>query len=155
MKVYADRYALDYNPTYVWFSADCCNFVSQSAYAGHMPQTSGTYESGWWYSKNGTNGTVDDRWSWSWISCSRQIGYWIGRRADWVSSINGVGKGDVIYYDWSGDGGWDHVAVLVGTNSAGQKVIDAHTTDHYRVWWKLGSSSTRYAFGRVRAYWVL
>ena len=42
----------------------------------------------------------------------------------------------------------------MGTNAAGQKVIDAHTTDHYRVYWKLGNSSTRYKFGRVRDYWV-
>ena len=155
VRTYADRYALGYNPTYVSFSADCCNFVSQSAFAGGMPPSSGSYDTGWWYSKNGTSGTGDDHWSWSWISCTKQINFWVGRRIDWVSSIGAVGKGDVIYYDWGGDGGWDHVAVLVGTNSAGQKVIDAHTTDHYRVWWKLGSSTTRYAFGKVRAYWVI
>jgi hypothetical protein len=154
-KAYADRYALSYNPTYVRFSADCCNFVSQSAYAGSMPQSRGTWETGWWYDKDGSSGTGDDEWSWSWISCAKQIGFWVGRRIDWASSISGVGRGDVIYYDWGGDGVWDHVAVLAGTNSAGQKVIDAHTTDHYRVYWKLGTSSTRYAFGKVRAYWVI
>jgi hypothetical protein len=45
--------------------------------------------------------------------------------------------------------------VLVGTNSVGQKVIDAYTTDHYRVRWKLGSSGTQYRFGRVRVAWVV
>ena len=61
----------------------------------------------------------------------------------------------LIYYDWSGDGVWDHVAVVAGSNSAGQKVIDAHTTDHYRVYWKLGYSGTRYRYARVRPQWVV
>jgi len=155
VRTYADRYALNYNPTYMPFSADCCNFVSQSAFAGGMPLAGGDWTSGWWYKKNGTSSPADDGWSWSWISCSRQIAFWLGSRIEWKSSISDVGKGDVVYYDWTGDGQVDHVAVLVGTNAAGQKVIDAHTTDHYRVPWKLGTSSTRYKFGRVRDYWVI
>ena len=58
-------------------------------------------------------------------------------------------------YDWSGDGYWDHVAVVAGSNSAGQKVVDAHTTDHYHAYWKMGSSSTHYKYARVRAQWVV
>ena len=155
VRAYADKYALGYNPTYMRFSGDCCNFVSQSAFAGGMPVSLGDWTTGWWYGKNGTSSPSDDSWSWSWISCSKQIAFWLGTRIDWVSSISSVGKGDVVYYDWTGDGLIDHVAVLVGTNAAGQKVIDAHTTDHCRAYWKLGSSSTRYKFGRVRAYWVI
>ena len=45
--------------------------------------------------------------------------------------------------------------MLAGTNSAGQKVVDAHTTDHYHVVWKLGYSATRYKYARVRAQWVV
>ena len=66
------------------------------------------------------------------------MGYWNTRRTDWETSAGVLSRGDFIYYDWSGDGVWDHVAVVAGTNSAGQKVIDAHTTDHYHVYWKLG-----------------
>ena len=58
-------------------------------------------------------------------------------------------------HDWTGDGTWDHVAELVGTNSAGQKVVDAHTTDHYHVYWKLGSSSCRYRYAHTRATVVI
>jgi cell wall-associated NlpC family hydrolase len=155
VRAYADRYALTYNPTYARFTGDCCNFVSQGAFAGGMPVALGDWTTGWWYDKQGTGSPSDDAYSWSWISCSRQTSFWVGTRIDWVSGIAGVGKGDVVYYDWTGDGSWDHVAVLAGTNSAGQKVVDAHTTDHYRVFWKLGTSSTRYRFGRVRAAWVV
>ena len=91
----------------------------------------GDWTSGWWYDKEGTTSPGDDHYSWSWISCSRQIAFWLGTRIDWVSSISNVSRGDVVYYDWTGDGSWDHVAIFAGTNSLGQKVIDAHTTDHY------------------------
>ena len=152
---YADRYALSYNPGYVRFGADCANFASQVGCAGGMPITSGDYSNGWWYDKHGTSSTSDDRYSLSWINVTKQISYWNGSRTDWVSSISSLGKGDFVYYDWSGDGFWDHVAVVAGSNSAGQKVVDAHTTDYYRTFWKMGYSSTRYRFARVRAQWVV
>jgi hypothetical protein len=152
---YADKYAITYNPTFVRFGADCANFASQCARAGDMPQAGSTYTSGWWYDKDGSSGPGDDTYSLSWINVPKQMSFWNGRRTDWATSISDVGKGDFIYYDWSGDGVWDHVAVLAGTNGAGQKVIDAHTTDHYRVYWKLGYSATRYKFARVRALWII
>ena len=60
---------------------------------------------------------------------------------------------NVTPHDWTSNGSWDHVAVCVGTNSLGQKIIDAHTTDHYHVYWKLGTSSTKYRFARVDTKW--
>ena len=83
------------------------------------------------------------------------MAFWNGRRTDWVSSVSDVSRGDFVYYDWTGDGVWDHVAVFAGTNSAGQKVVDAHTTDHYRVFWKMGTSDTKYKFAHTRASWVV
>jgi cell wall-associated NlpC family hydrolase len=153
---YADTYALSYNPTFVRFNgADCANFASQCARAGSMPQSLGTTTSGWWYDKGGTSSPSNDTYSLSWINVAPQMGFWNGLRTDWQTSAGTLSRGDFIYYDWSGDGVWDHVAVVAGTNSAGQKVVDAHTTDHYHVYWKLGSSSTKYKFARVRASWVI
>lgn len=154
-RAYADKYALDYNATYVRFSADCCNFVSQGARAGGMPMALGEWTSGWWYDKEGTTSPSNDHYSWSWISCSRQIAFWLGTRIDWVSSVSNVSRGDVVYYDWTGDGSWDHVAIFAGTDGLGHKVIDAHTTDHYHYYWKLGTTYTKYKFGRVRAAWMV
>ena len=149
---YADTYALAYNPTFVRFSgADCANFASQCARAGDMPQASGAITSGWWYDKDGSSSPSDDTYSLSWINVTRQIGYWNTRRTDWETSAGMLSRGDFIYYDWTGDGVWDHVAVVAGTNSSGQKMIDAHTTDHYHVYWKLGYSGTKYRYARVRA----
>jgi len=153
---YADSYALTYNPTFARFSGvDCANFASQCARAGDMPQAAGSTSSGWWYDKQGTSSPGDDTYSGSWINVTRQMSYWNTRRTDWETSAGVLSRGDFIYYDWSGDGVWDHVAVVAGTNSSGQKVIDAHTTDHYHVYWKLGTSSTKYKFARVRAQWVV
>ena len=152
---YADRYALSYNPGYVRFGADCANFASQGGRAGSMPVTSGDYSNGWWYNGKGTSSTSDDSYSLSWINVTKQMSYWNGSRTDWVTSIGALGKGDFVYYDWSGDGYWDHVAVVVGSNSAGQKIVDAHTTDYYHTYWKMGSSSTHFKYARVRAQWVV
>jgi len=151
----ADRYALRYNPAYVRFGADCANFASQGGFAGGMPVNSGDYSNGWWYNAKGTSSTSDDSYSLSWINVTKQMSYWNGSRSDWVSSINSLSKGDFVYYDWSGDGYWDHVAVVVGSNSAGQKVVDAHTTDYYHTYWKMGYSSTHYKYAHVRAQWVV
>ena len=153
---YADTYALAYNPTFAHFSGvDCANFASQCARAGDMPQAAGSTSSGWWYDKQGTSSPGDDQYSLSWFNVTRQMSYWNTRKSDWETSAGVLSRGDFIYYDWSGDGVWDHVAVVAGTNSSGQKVIDAHTTDHYHVYWKLGTSSTKYKFARVRAQWVV
>jgi hypothetical protein len=155
-RVYADKWALSRNPSYRDFSpSDCANFGSQVMLAGGYPKALGSYTSGWWYDRKNTSATSDDTYSHSWIAVIPQMGYWLGRYADLQSTITGVTKGDYVYYDWSGDGVWDHVAELVGTNSAGQKVIDAHTTDHYRVYWKLGSSSTKYRFVHTRPSIIL
>ena len=153
-QAYADSYALSYNPTFTRFSgADCANFASQCARAGDMLQTSGA--NGWWYDKDGSSSPSDDTYSLSWINVTRQMGYWNTRRTDWEMSAGMLSRGDFIYYDWTGDGVWDHVAVVAGTNSSGQKMIDAHTTDHYHVYWKLGYSGTKYRYARVRPQWVV
>ncbi len=155
-QAYGDKYALSYNPTFVRFTGvDCANFASQCARAGSMPQKSGSATAGWWYSKGGTSSPSNDSYSLSWINVTRQMSFWNGGRTDWATSAGVLGRGDFIYYDWGGDGVWDHVAMVAGTNSAGQKVVDAHTTDHYRVFWKLGTSTTKYKYARVRASWVI
>jgi len=152
---YADTYALSYCPTYVRFGADCANFASQAARQGKMPVSAGAYDYGWWYNKNGTASPGDDKYSMSWINVGKQMAWWNDRNSEWGPTYNGVTRGDVVYYDWSGDGIWDHVAVVVGKNSAGQRIVDAHTTDYYHTYWKMGTASTVYKFGHVHDMWVV
>ncbi len=154
-QAYADKYALSYNPTYVRFGADCADFASQCANAGSMPHSGAAYNIGWWYNKKSTSSPSDDTYSLSWINVTKQISFWNASRTDWATSAGALSRGDFIYYDWTGDGFWDHVAFVAGTNSAGQKIVDAHTTDLYHVYWKLGSSNTKYKYAKVRTQWVI
>ena len=154
-QAYADKYALSYNPTYVHFGADCADFASQCARAGVMPVSLADWDNGWWYDKKGSSSPGDDTYSLSWINVTKQMSFWNARRTDWATSAGTLSRGDFIYYDWTGDGVWDHVAVVTGTNSAGQKIVDAHTTDLYHVFWKLGSSTTHYKYAKVRTQWVV
>jgi hypothetical protein len=150
-KAYADKYCLTYNPTYMAYSADCANFASQTMFAGKMPQLPGDYENGWLYDKHGTSSPSDDSCSHPWIAVMRQMAVWNNRFTDARSTISELGKGDYVYYDWTGDGVWDHVAEVVGTNSSGQYIVDAHTTDYFHTFWKMGSSSTKYRLAHTRA----
>jgi cell wall-associated NlpC family hydrolase len=154
-RAYADKYALHYNPTFVSFDADCANFASQCGRAGDMPMASGDFYNGWWYAKAGTSSPSDDSYSLSWINVPKQMNFWYARRVTWADAAGDLSRGDFVYYDWTGNGTWDHVAVVTGTNSAGQRIVDAHTTDYYHVMWKLGSSATHYKFAHVRAQWII
>ena len=40
-------------------------------------------------------------------------------------------------------------------DSVSGKAVDAHTTDHYHVFWKLGTSSTKYKYAKTRAEWIV
>jgi hypothetical protein len=149
-KAYADKYCLTYNPTYMAYSADCANFASQTMFAGNMPQLPGDYENGWLYDKNGTSSPSNDTCTHPWIAVMRQWAVWNGRYTDARSRISELNKGDYVYYDWTADGVWDHVAEVVGTNSSGQYIVDAHTTDYYHTFWKMGTSSTKYRYAHTR-----
>jgi len=61
----------------------------------------------------------------------------IGRE---VSSIDELEKGDVINYDWDGDGHWDHAAIYLGNNK-----VAAHSTSVWGASWNLGGAA-RYRF---------
>ena len=156
-QAYADTYCLSYNPTFVRFAgADCANFASQCARAGSMPQQRRRRHQRL-VVRQGRHLVARRRHLQPELDQRHPADELSGtaRRTDWETSAGVLSRGDFIYYDWSGDGVWDHVAVVAGTNSAGQKVIDAHTTDHYRVFWKLGYSGTKYKFARTRVSWII
>ena len=43
-----------------------------------------------------------------------------------VSSVDALERGDVINYDWEGDGGWDHAAIYLGDYKAAAHTEWAH-----------------------------
>ena len=54
-----------------------------------------------------------------------------------VSSIGEMVKGDVVNYDWDGDGDWDHAAIYLGDYKVG-----AHSNSVWEVSWDLGGASS-------------
>ncbi|MEM4309080.1 MAG: SH3 domain-containing protein [Thermoplasmata archaeon] len=74
-----------------------------------------------------------------------RLGSWLVTSGNAVdkSSVNDLDVGDVIVYDWGGDGVWDHVALYLG----GGKVA-AHTTSHFGADWRLGGAA-KYRFVHI------
>lgn len=124
---YADKYWKNYNRNYREYrGVDCANFVSQCLYAGGMPRTSD------WYPE-----------SVNWINVMGHIRHFKAYGAFMTASNASVSKGNPVYYDWNGNGTYDHVALCVGTNASGMPVVDAHTNNVYHVPWQMGSRGRR------------
>jgi hypothetical protein len=135
---YADRWWDSYNPAYRHFEVDCTNYISQCLRAGGAPTWGIPNRSrGWWYS--GKN------WSYSWavanslrwfLSGSRQ-----GLTAKEVSSPEQLSPGDVICYDFEGDGRFDHNTMVVRKNSEGMPLVNAHTSNSRHRYWAYEDST--------------
>ncbi len=115
---YGDTYALNYNlsvyNSYKGKGGDCANFVSQCLYAGGFPTDST------WY-----------KHSVAWINVMRQIKHFSNYGTFLTADNGNILKGNPVYFDWNGDGTWDHATICVGRNSNGIAIIDSHTRDLY------------------------
>ena len=86
---------------------------------------------GWWYS--GTN------WSFSW-SVSNALRWYFassnkGLTAKEVEKASDLLPGDVIFYDFEGDGKWNHTTIVVAKDANGEPLVNAHTQNsRYRYW---------------------
>jgi len=146
---YAENHWNDYNDWYEDFcgsGGDCANFASQVVLAGEYPkQWSGSYQ--WWYNHNGTQDPGNDTWSTSWINVWYQklaldyhYGYFTG-------SANNLKVGDLVYMDWTGDGTWDHVAIVVVADpSGGNPLLDAHCNDRHQMSLSWFGAASNYYF---------
>jgi len=167
---YATNYATSPNTaSYDYFSTgDCTNFVSQILEAGGVPQEVYTSEyQGWWHqtSTNWLGNTVHN-YSVSFIRASTfasymGVSYTTTRHFDF--SLN-VDEGDIIGYDVSSDGDWDHMAFVTdkndySSNYGGKSFYDykvaQHTTNYHKWtsdsgngWEKLEDSG--YTYGIIR-----
>jgi len=151
---YADLWWDTPNPEYRHFDVNCTNYVSQCLYAGGAPMTyTGKRETGWWY-RHGQG----DAWSFSWtvsnslrlyLSSSRT-----GLAAERVDSAEALDLGDVIVYDWDGDGRFQHSTVVTGFDENGMPLVNANTVSSRRRYWDYRDSyawseRTKYAFFHI------
>ena len=148
---YADRWWNSNNPEFKAFDVDCTNYVSQCLYAGGIPMD-GRYnqQTGWWFSNN--------RWSLSWAVAHSFRWYLASDRnimgAVAVDTPEKLQPGDVICYDFEGDGHWDHSTIVTDKDGQGMPLVNAHTTNSRHRYWAYEDSSAwtqniRYKFYHI------
>ena len=137
VRQYAERWWNDYHPKFKKFEVDCTNFVSQCLLAGGFPMQGGERrDEGWWYRGNGGE---DDNWSYSWAVAHSLHWYLAGGRTPipvWeVQHPQELAIGDVVCYDWSGGGKWEHTTIVTGHGADGMPLVNAHTVNsRHRLW---------------------
>jgi hypothetical protein len=127
---YAELWWNGYNPAYQRMQGnDCTNFVSQVLHAGGMPMIfSSSRSKGWWY-KGKT-------WSYSWtVAHSLKVALPSILHAQYVGDPRMLKIGDIICYDWNGDGRWQHNTVVVDFDAYGMPLVNAHTVASHRRYW--------------------
>jgi hypothetical protein len=135
---YAETWWNSYNPKFPKFAVDCTNFVSQCLHAGGVPMTGYPNRSKGWWMKNGN-------WSYSWTVAHALRWYLSGARvglqAVEVPSADKLVPGDVICYDFQGDGRFDHSTIVVAKDREGMPLVNAHTTNSRLRYWSYEDSS--------------
>ncbi len=122
---YADRWWDGRNPAYPSFDVDCTNYISQCLRAGGAPMHgSPARDRGWWI--------TGDNWSFSW-SVAHSLRWYLagsqrGLTAVQVASAEELELGDVILYDFQGDGRFDHSTIVTAKDGA-SPLVNAHTYD--------------------------
>lgn len=135
---YAERWWNSYNPAFESFSDDCTNFVSQCLYAGGAPMWGAPIrERGWWYE--------DNNWSFSW-SVAHSLRWYLsgstkGLTGKEVERVEQLLPGDVICYDFQGDGRWDHTTIVVAKDADGMPLVNAHTDNSRHRYWSYEDST--------------
>lgn len=144
---YAAIWWNSFNPEYRrMLHNDCTNFVSQALHAGGLPMArSGQRDKGWWYAH------PREGWSFSWAVANSLNRYLAAGRAEVRGSALELELGDLISYDWNGDGRYDHSAIITGFDGFGEPLVTAHTyPSHLRPWRYQDSPAfsdqTRYVF---------
>ena len=135
---YAERWWNSYNPAYKKFQNDCTNFISQCLQAGEAPMRGyPKRDTGWWLQHN--------NWSYSWAVANSLRLYLsnstIGLRARQVSSPSELILGDVICYDFEGDGRFNHNTIVTGKDADGMPLVNAHTYNSRMRYWAYEDSS--------------
>ncbi|OKP87358.1 amidase domain-containing protein [Paenibacillus sp. P32E] len=157
---YADRWWKDGNPEFEVFDVDCTNYVSQCLFAGGAPiNYTGKRETGWWY--KGYNG-AQEWWSFSWAVSDSLQRYLSavrssGLRAEAVERADQLMLGDVIQYDWDGNGHYQHSTIVTAFDAAGQPLVNARTVSSRHRFWDYRDSyawtdRTAYRFFHINDY---
>ncbi|MEC0250606.1 amidase domain-containing protein [Bacillus halotolerans] len=148
---YAEKYWNKRNPAYKNFSDNCTNFISQCLRAGGAPMRGHPNRgSGWWMKQSS--------WSYSWTVAHSMKMYLTnskaGLRAVRVKSADELVPGDVICYDFEGDGRFNHTTIVVAKDKGNMPLVNAQSYDSRMRYWSYEDStaytpSIRYAFFHI------
>lgn len=135
---YAERWWDSYNPAYRHFDVDCTNYISQCLRAGGAPMWGQPNRSkGWWYGSK--------TWSYSWAVANALRWYLSGSRKGLTavekSSAEQLSLGDVICYDFEGDGRFNHNTIVVKKDRNGMPLVNAHTSNSRQRYWAYEDST--------------
>jgi hypothetical protein len=135
---YAERWWNSYNPAYKTFENNCTNYISQCLHAGGAPMRGYPNKgNGWWLQNN--------NWSYSWTVAHSLRLYLAnsksGLRAREVSSPDQLLLGDVICYDFEGDGRFNHNTMVTGKDAYGMPLVNANTYNSRMRYWAYEDSS--------------
>jgi hypothetical protein len=135
---YAERWWNDYNPAYKKFDVDCTNYISQCLHAGGAPMRGYPQRAnGWWM--------MNSNWSFSWTVANSMRWYLPssknGLRAKEADSANQLNLGDVICYDFQGDGRFDHTTIVTAKDANGMPLVNAHTHNSRKRYWAYEDST--------------
>lgn len=135
---YAEKWWNSYNPKYHQFEVDCTNYISQCVHEGGAPMRGyPNRNKGWWMQSN--------NWSYSWSVANAFPRYLetstTGLRAKQVNSAMELKLGDVICYDFEGDGKYNHTTIVTGKDANGEPLVNAHTYNSRMRYWKYEDST--------------
>lgn len=135
---YAEQYWNSYNPQFKKFEVNCTNYISQCLYAGGAPMVGYPKKSGGWWMRN-------NDWSYTW-SVAHALRWYLpnakqGLKAKEVSTADQLRPGDVICYDFEGDGRFDHNTIVVAKDENGEPLVNANTYNSRMRYWKYEDST--------------
>ncbi len=135
---YAERWWNTYNPAYKKFENNCTNYISQCLHAGEAPMRGYPNRGiGWWLRTN--------NWSYSWTVAHSLRLYLAnsksGLRAREVSSPDQLLLGDIICYDFEGDGRYNHNTIVTAKDAYGMPLVNANTYNSRMRYWAYEDSS--------------
>jgi len=135
---YAEKWWNSYNPAYKTFEVDCTNYISQCLHVGEAPMRGYPNRGkGWWMQSN--------NWSYSWsVAHAFRLHLpqsSIGLRAKEVSSPEELLLGDVICYDFQGDGRFDHTTIVTAKDADNMPLVNAHTYNSRMRYWDYTNST--------------
>lgn len=135
---YAETWWDGHNKEYPLYANDCTNFISQCLRAGGFKMTGMPKNAvGWWY-KNYSSSS----YSWRVAHALRKyLPRAQGIKAEEVGDQKELTLGDLILYDFEGDGRWNHCTIVVAKDENGEPLVNAHTQNSRKRYWSYYDST--------------